>query len=57
LQVVQVQSAHEQLEQLSPPHDAQEHTLWLQVVQVQVEQLQVAQTSSQSAHWHGVHSS
>ncbi len=55
--MVQVQSAHEQLEQLSPPHDAQEHTLWLQVVQVQVEQLQVAQTSSQSAHWHEVHSS
>jgi hypothetical protein len=56
LQVLQVQSLHTQLAQLSEQW-AQEHVLWLQVAQVQSVQVQVAQLSLQCAQEQVAHSS
>jgi hypothetical protein len=56
LQVLQVQSLHTQLAQLSE-QCAQEQTLWLQVSHVQSVQVQVAQLSEQCAQEQVAHSS
>jgi hypothetical protein len=55
--VLQEQSAQTQLAHWSPPQLAHSQVAWLHVGQVQLEQLQVAQESLQSPHWHFVHSS
>ncbi|WP_370200327.1 hypothetical protein, partial [Aeromicrobium sp.] len=56
LQVLQVQSLHTQLAQLSEQW-AQEQVLWLQVAHVQSVQVQVAQLSLQCAQEQVAHSS